>query len=88
MATSITLHLTGFVNTPPPEWAKAIVYIRRPRDRHSRVSGNPERYCVRQVGCWQGATGFPLTREWQQEGRAGRSAGGEKDGSRSGRRPT
>ena len=38
--------------------------------RHSRVSGNPERYCVRQVHYQPGIWGFPLTRE----GRWGRLA--------------
>ena len=32
-------------------------------NRHSRASGNPGRYCVRQAGLWQGTSGFPLTRE-------------------------
>ena len=31
--------------------------------RHSRVSGNPERYCLIPPRSWQTTAGFPLTRE-------------------------
>ena len=61
------MYIPGNPTTVLPA-AHSTVLHSRPFYRPSRVSGNPERYCVRQAGLWQGIPGFPLTREGRLRG--------------------